>query len=149
MHRHTARTDSGRHPNRPQAFTAGPVPPMFWAAGGMISTAGDLNRFFGALLGGRILPPDRQRDMFTTVPTRDWISDAAYGLGVSSVRLPCGETVWGMGGALFGSWSYAYGARDGRQMVTTNVNGDWSDGGWDDPIGIFTDLLEAITSPRP
>lgn len=26
-------------------------PSMFWAAGGMISTAGDLNRFFGALLG--------------------------------------------------------------------------------------------------
>ncbi|MFE1873838.1 serine hydrolase domain-containing protein [Streptomyces sp. NPDC059496] len=116
---------------------------MFWAAGGMISTAGDLNRFFAALLGGRILPPDQQRDMFTTVPTRDWIPNAAYGLGVSSVTLPCGETVWGMGGALFGSWSYAYGARDGEQMVTTNVNGDWSDGGWDDPIGIFTDLLEA------
>jgi D-alanyl-D-alanine carboxypeptidase len=116
---------------------------MFWAAGGMISTAGDLNRFFGALLGGRILPLDQQRDMFTTVPTRNWISNAAYGLGVSSVRLPCGETVWGMGGALFGSWSYAYGARDGEQMVTTNVNGDWSNGGWDDPIGIFTDLLEA------
>ncbi|MFJ2192013.1 serine hydrolase domain-containing protein [Kitasatospora sp. NPDC087861] len=118
-------------------------PSVFWAAGGMISTAGDLNRFFGALLGGRILPPDRQRDMFTTVPTRDWISDAAYGLGVSSVRLPCGVTVWGMGGALFGSWSYAYGARDGEQMVTVNVNGDWSDGGWDDPIGVFTDLLRA------
>ncbi|MEJ8646100.1 hypothetical protein WKI68_42440 [Streptomyces sp. MS1.HAVA.3] len=48
-----------------------------------------------------------------------------------------------MGGALFGSWSYAYGARDGEQMVTANVNGDWSNGGWDDPIGIFTDLLEA------
>ncbi|MGG2464763.1 serine hydrolase domain-containing protein [Streptomyces sp. RGM 3693] len=116
---------------------------MFWAAGGMISTARDLNRFFGALLGGRILPPDQQRDMFTTVPTRDWISNAAYGLGVSSVTLPCGETVWGMGGALFGSWSYSYGARDGEQLVTTNVNGDWCDGGWDDPIGIFTDLLQA------
>ncbi|MEU1945589.1 serine hydrolase [Streptomyces sp. NPDC020125] len=116
---------------------------MFWAAGGMISTAGDLNRFFGALLGGRILPPDQQHDMFTTVPTRDWISNAAYGLGVSSVRLPCGETVWGMGGALFGSWSYSYGARGGEHMVTANVNGDWCDGGWKDPIGIFTDLLQA------
>ncbi|MFJ9682684.1 serine hydrolase domain-containing protein [Streptomyces sp. NPDC101194] len=116
---------------------------MFWAAGGMISTAGDLNRFFGALLGGRILPPREHHDMFTTVPTRDWISHAAYGLGVSSVRLPCGKTVWGMGGALFGSWSYSYGARGGEQMVTTNVNGDWSEGGWDDPIGIFTDLLQA------
>ncbi|MEU1891330.1 serine hydrolase domain-containing protein [Streptomyces pristinaespiralis] len=116
---------------------------MFWAAGGMISTAGDLNRFFGALLGGRILPPERQRDMFTTVPTHDWIPDSAYGLGVSSVGLPCGETVWGMGGALFGSWSYTYGSRDGEQVVTTNVNGDWADGGWEGPIGIFTDVLRA------
>ncbi|MFJ7330788.1 serine hydrolase domain-containing protein [Streptomyces cyaneofuscatus] len=116
---------------------------MFWAAGGMISTAGDLSRFFRALLGGRILPADQQRDMFTTVPTRDWIPNAAYGLGVSSVRLPCGKTVWGMGGALFGSWSYAYGARDGEQTVITNVNGDWSNGVWDDPIGIFSDLLQA------
>ncbi|WP_331769981.1 beta-lactamase family protein (plasmid) [Embleya sp. NBC_00888] len=133
------RTDPGAPVHDATEFDAS----MFWAAGGMISTAGDLNRFFGALLGGRILPADRQREMFGTVPTRDWISDSAYGLGVSSVRLPCGETVWGMGGALFGSWSYTYGARDGEQMVTTNVNGDWSDDGWDDPIGIFTDLLRA------
>lgn len=96
---------------------------MFWVAGGVISTAGDLNRFFRALLGGRILAPGQQRDLFTTVPTHDWILNAAYGLGVSSVRLPCGETVWGMGGALFGSWSYAYGARSGERMVTSNVNG--------------------------
>ncbi|MFD4629148.1 serine hydrolase domain-containing protein [Streptomyces sp. NPDC058284] len=116
---------------------------MFWAAGGMISTAGDLNRFFGALLGGRILPPDQQRAMFQTVPTRDWVSDSAYGLGVCSVRLPCGETVWGMGGALFGSWSYAFGTRDGERMVTVNTNGDWCEGRWKDPIGIFTDLLQA------
>ncbi|HET6855971.1 MAG TPA: serine hydrolase domain-containing protein [Streptomyces sp.] len=114
---------------------------MFWAAGGMISTLGDLHQFFGALLGGRILPPDQQQDMFTTVPTHRWISNAAYGLGVSSVTLPGGETVWGMGGALFGSWTYAYGARDGRRMLTVNVNGDWVNSGWDDPIGIFTDLL--------
>ncbi|MFI6978374.1 serine hydrolase domain-containing protein [Embleya sp. NPDC050154] len=133
------RTDPGAPVHDATEFDAS----MFWAAGGMISTAGDLNRFFGALLGGRILPADRQRDMFETVPTRDWISDSAYGLGVSSVRLPCGETVWGMGGALFGSWSYTYGARDGERMFTVNVNGDWSEGGWDDPIGIFTDLLQA------
>ncbi|MFE6866637.1 serine hydrolase domain-containing protein [Kitasatospora sp. NPDC057692] len=118
-------------------------PSVFWAAGGMISTAGDLNRFLGALLGGRLLPPDGLREMLTTVPTRDWIADAEYGLGLSSVRLPGGETVWGMGGALFGSWTYAYGARDGRHLVAVNVNGDWTDDGWDDPIGVFTDLLRA------
>ncbi|GAA1023331.1 D-alanyl-D-alanine carboxypeptidase [Acrocarpospora pleiomorpha] len=115
----------------------------FWAAGGMISTAGDLNRFFGALLGGRLLPPAQQREMFTMVPTKDWLPDTTYGLGVSTVKLPCGTTVWGMGGAIYGSWSYAYGSRDGKHLVATNVNGDWASGRWKDPIGIFNDVLQA------
>ncbi|MDQ4037729.1 MAG: hypothetical protein M3313_05125 [Actinomycetota bacterium] len=29
----------------------------FWAAGAMTATADDLNRFFAALLAGRLLPP--------------------------------------------------------------------------------------------
>ncbi|MGP3958658.1 serine hydrolase domain-containing protein [Nonomuraea sp. 3N208] len=106
-------------------------PSTFWAAGGMISTVGDLNRFFGALLSGRLLPPKVQREMFTTVPTKDWVPNAAYGLGASSVKLSCGRTVWGMGGAIFGSWSYAYGSRDGKHLITTNVNADWV--GWPPP----------------
>jgi D-alanyl-D-alanine carboxypeptidase len=72
-------------------------PSPFWAAGGMISTAGDLNRFFEALLGGRLLPLAQQREMFTMIPTKDWIPDTTYGLGISSVRLSCGTTVWGHG----------------------------------------------------
>ncbi|RKT85755.1 D-alanyl-D-alanine carboxypeptidase [Saccharopolyspora antimicrobica] len=115
----------------------------FWAAGGMISTAGNLNEFFAALLGGRLLPAEQQREMFTTVVAENWIPRTTYGLGVSSVTLPGGTTAWGMGGAIFGSWSYAYGTRDGRRFITTNVNGDWTTGGWDDPIGIFTDVLRA------
>jgi D-alanyl-D-alanine carboxypeptidase len=83
----------------------------------MISTAGDLQRLFHALLGGRLLPPGQQQEMFIMIPTRDWISHTAYGLGISSVTLPCGATVWGMGGALFGSWSYAYGTRTGEHML--------------------------------
>jgi D-alanyl-D-alanine carboxypeptidase len=120
---------------------------MFGAAGGMISTAGDLHQYFSALLGGQLLPPTQQQEMFTTVPAKDWIPHARYGLGVSSVKLPGGVTVWGMGGALFGSWSYTYGTRDGKHMLVTNVNGDWANGGWDDPIGIFTDVLQAEFCP--
>ncbi|MGC0314846.1 serine hydrolase domain-containing protein [Kitasatospora acidiphila] len=121
-------------------------PSMFWAAGGMISTAADLNRFFGALLGARLLPPDLQQAMVDTRATRGWLPHAAYGLGLSSLALPSGTTVWGMGGALFGSWTYSYGTRDGAQLLTVNSNGDWTDGGWDDPIGIFTELLDAWVS---
>jgi D-alanyl-D-alanine carboxypeptidase len=119
----------------------------FWAAGSMISTAEDLHLFFSALLGGRLLPPSLQREMLTMVSTRDWIPHTSYGLGVSSVTLPCGVTVWGMGGAMFGSWSYTYGTRDGTHLLVTNVNSDWATGPWNDPIGVFTDVLQAEFCP--
>lgn len=115
----------------------------YWAAGGMISTVSDLNRFFAALLGGHLLRPEQQREMFTMVPTENWLPGAAYGLGVSRLTLPSGTALWGMGGALFGSWSYVYGTREGTHMLAVNINADWATGRWEDPIGIFTDLLEA------
>src|SRR4051812_25740226 len=57
-----------------------------WTAGGMISTAVDLTRFFGALLGGHLLPAGQQRELFSTVPTdgRGWIEHTRYGLGIFS-----------------------------------------------------------------
>ncbi|WP_083896150.1 serine hydrolase domain-containing protein [Nocardia jiangxiensis] len=116
---------------------------MFGAAGGMPSTAGDLHRFFAALLGGRLLRPVEQAEMFRTVPTRNWIAHTGYGLGISSVTLPSGISLWGMGGALFGSWTYTYGTRDGCHTLVANVNVDWTHGDWTDPIGVFTDLLRA------
>lgn len=115
----------------------------YWAAGGMISTVADLTRFFSALLGGRLLRPEQQRELLTMVPTRDWVPRATYGLGVSRVMLPSGTAVWGMGGAIFGSWSYVYGTRDGTHMLAVNINADWVSGRWEDPIGIFNELLEA------
>ncbi|MEU8779578.1 serine hydrolase domain-containing protein [Streptomyces sp. NPDC048606] len=120
----------------------------YWAAGAMISTVADLDRFLAALLAGRLLPPERQREMFTTVPTADWLPGAAYGLGVSRLTLPSGTALWGMGGALFGSWSYVYGTREGTRLIAVNVNADWATGPWEDPIGIFTDLLEAEFGDR-
>ncbi|MEU9160844.1 serine hydrolase domain-containing protein [Streptomyces sp. NPDC048424] len=111
-----------------------------WTAGGMVSTVGDLNRFFGALLAGRLLPPAQQEEMFTVFPTPagKWIPGTSYGLGVASVDLSSGATVWGMGGAFTGSFCYTYGTRDGEHLVSQSLNGDWSD-----PIGLFTEVLEA------
>ncbi|TXS22235.1 class A beta-lactamase-related serine hydrolase [Streptomyces sp. ms191] len=113
-----------------------------WAAGGIVSTAGDLNRFFGALLGGRLLPHAQQQDMFTMVATKNWIPDTTYGLGVASQRLACGVTVWGMGGAINGSWTYTFGTRGGRRTLAVNANGDWND-----PIATFTELLQSEFCP--
>ncbi|MGI5490982.1 serine hydrolase domain-containing protein [Microtetraspora malaysiensis] len=116
-----------------------------WSAGGMVSTVGDLNRFFGALLGGRLLPAAQQKEMLTTVETKGgppWIPDTRYGLGVFSQKLPCGVTVWGNAGATYGSWTYAMGSRDGTHMLATEINGDWSG------LSVFADVLSAEFCPR-
>jgi D-alanyl-D-alanine carboxypeptidase len=113
-----------------------------WAAGGMVSTTADIHRFMTALLGGRLLPAAQQREMFTMVPTADWIPGTRYGLGVYSQELPCGVTVWGGGGSIFGSWTYAMGGRDGRNLVVTNLNGDWND-----PLATSVKLLQARFCP--
>ncbi|MGF1431062.1 serine hydrolase domain-containing protein [Kitasatospora sp. LaBMicrA B282] len=118
-------------------------PSWGYGSGDLISTLGDLDTFFRALLEGRVLPPTQQAEMFTMQDTRgNWIDQSHYGLGVASLRLSCG-TVWGMGGALNGSWSYTFGTRDGRHLLSTGVNGDWAKGSWKWPIGVFTAELEA------
>ncbi|SDM68089.1 serine hydrolase domain-containing protein [Allokutzneria albata] len=129
-------------PNAPIHDVTELDPSPFWAAGAMISTAGELNRFFGDLLGGRLLPPGLMREMTSTVPTKDWIDGTAYGLGLVELRLPSGVAVWGMAGAIFGSWTYTFGSRDGSHLVSANINGDWSDA-----TGILDGLLEAEFSP--
>ncbi|MFB6564625.1 serine hydrolase domain-containing protein [Streptomyces sp. NPDC056400] len=109
-----------------------------WAAGGIISTTGDLQRFFGALLQGRLLPAEQQQEMFTTVDTTGpvpWIPGTRYGLGVFSWALPSGVTVWGNAGATYGSWTCAMGSRDGKHLLASQVNGDWIG------LGVFGDVL--------
>ncbi|MFI6325607.1 serine hydrolase domain-containing protein [Nonomuraea sp. NPDC050556] len=115
-----------------------------WAAGGMVSTTSDLHRFLGALLGGRLLAPAQQKEMFTTVSTEgaDWVSNTRYGLGVYSQKLSCGVTLWGGGGYIQGSMSYAMGDRRGAHMMVSNLNGDWNDF-----FGTFTDLYETRFCP--
>ncbi|MFE7611823.1 serine hydrolase domain-containing protein [Streptomyces celluloflavus] len=77
-------------------------PSWAWAAGQMISTNSDLNRFFTALLGGRLLPPAQLAQMRTTVPA-DYFGDGArYGLGLVSKPLSCGGVYWGHGGSFPG-----------------------------------------------
>ncbi|MGW6392271.1 serine hydrolase domain-containing protein [Streptomyces sp. NPDC055103] len=124
---------------RPEVHDATEMNQSFaWAAGGIISTTGDLQRFFGALLRGHLLPAEQQQEMFTTVDTTGpvpWIPVTRYGLGVFSRSLPSGVTVWGNAGATYGSWTYAMGSRDGKHLLTSQVNGDWSG------LGVFDDIL--------
>ncbi|MFE0461541.1 serine hydrolase domain-containing protein [Kitasatospora sp. NPDC058965] len=122
-------------------------PSFGFGSGDMVSDNGDLATFVRALLQGRLLPPAQQREMFTVLdPQGGWIDTSHYGLGVASLDLSCG-TVWGMGGAIDGSWSYTFGTRDGRRILSTEVNGDWANGSWTWPIGVFTAELEAAFCP--
>jgi D-alanyl-D-alanine carboxypeptidase len=66
-------------------------PSWGWAAGAIESTADDVARFYRALLGGRLVRPKLLRAMRTTVAGN---AGARYGLGIGTVRLPCG-TAWG------------------------------------------------------
>ncbi|AUG81339.1 hypothetical protein CFP65_6695 [Kitasatospora sp. MMS16-BH015] len=120
-------------------------PSWGWGSGDLVSTAGDLATFFQQLLKGRVLPPAQLAEMLDTQdPGRNWIPGTRYGLGLASATLSCGQ-VWGMGGAIDGSWSYTFGTRDGRHLLSTEVNGDWADDAPSKlgPISVFQQELEA------
>ncbi|WP_405922018.1 serine hydrolase domain-containing protein [Streptomyces sp. NBC_00122] len=94
-------------------------PSWGWAAGQMVSTGSDLNRFFSALLAGRLLPPAQLAQMRSTVPAEATFGPGArYGLGLVSRPLPCGSLSWGHGGSFPGYETRGGATDDGR---ATNV----------------------------
>ncbi|MBB4893418.1 D-alanyl-D-alanine carboxypeptidase [Streptomyces olivoverticillatus] len=101
-------------------------PSWGWAAGEIISTTGDLNRFYRALLRGDLLPRHQQQELLTTVPTGDAIPGGRYGLGVMAVKLSCDKTVWMHSGGIHGSTSLATSTADGRHTSAFNFNDDWA-----------------------
>ena len=100
-------------------------PSPYWAAGGLMSTLGDLTRFFRALLGGRLLPPRLLTEMLpaVTVPSRSLplpLYDQ-YGLGLLEVETPAGRLV-GNAGGIPGFLSIILGTRDGRRQLGVMIN---------------------------
>ncbi|CAL9311465.1 serine hydrolase domain-containing protein [Streptomyces sp. SudanB182_2057] len=100
-------------------------PSLAYAAGEMISDSADLTRFYGALLGGRLLPPRRLGEMKTTVPV-EAAPGVRYGLGLTDTRLACGTHVWGHSGEIPGSVSEAAASADGRHTLAVHFDGDWA-----------------------
>ncbi|WP_434046493.1 MULTISPECIES: serine hydrolase domain-containing protein [Sorangium] len=92
-------------------------PSIAGASGDMISTPGDLNRFFSALLGGELLEPAQLEEMRTTVDASSMWPGYAYGLGLSSTPLGCGGVVWGHGGDIFGYETAGGITEDGRAVT--------------------------------
>ncbi|MFE3048110.1 serine hydrolase domain-containing protein [Streptomyces albidoflavus] len=101
-------------------------PSQAGAAGAMISTTADLDRFQRALLGGRLLPPAQLRQMTTTVEVHPSAPHVRYGLGLMRQTLSCGIRIWGHDGGIHGSATLAFTTRDTRHSYQANLNGEWS-----------------------
>ncbi|MFI2778236.1 serine hydrolase domain-containing protein [Streptomyces sp. ALB3] len=108
------------------------------AAGELVSTLGDLDRFYGALLGGRLLPPARLATLLDT-----GASGGVYGMGIYPQELSCGATVWGHNGHITGSYVRTAATRDGRHVLTFRVNTGTPPG-----ADLEAELLEAEFCPR-
>ncbi|MDT0458860.1 serine hydrolase domain-containing protein [Streptomyces sp. DSM 41527] len=110
---------------------------MTWlgAAGDIISTSGDLNRFQRALMNGQLLPRVQMKEMLDEVPARDGFG---YGLGVEFAQLSCGVKVVGKSGRANGSLSAMVGTQDGKHQLTFNINGDWLQNG-----SLYVNVIEA------
>lgn len=113
-------------------------PRVAGAAGELVTTLADLDRFYAALLGGELLPPSRLGEMLDTRAAQ-----GAYGMGLYPARLPCGTTVWGHNGRISGSYVRTAATVDGRRVLTFRVNTD----GFADS-GLERDLLTAEFCPR-
>ena len=92
------------------------------AAGGIVSTAADLARFYTALLSGKLLPAAQLQQMMTTIPI-PMGQGVGYGLGVESVPLPCG-TAWGHTGDFPGYFGNAFTTTGGSSQAVVLVNAD-------------------------
>ncbi|MFD7584479.1 serine hydrolase domain-containing protein [Kitasatospora sp. NPDC059811] len=104
-------------------------PSWGWAAGAVVSTNTDLNAFFTALLGGRLLPPAQLAQMRTTVPADEVSPGVRYGLGLMSRPLSCGGQYWGHGGTIPGYKTTGGVTDDGRaaSIAVTAIPGDQAD----------------------
>ncbi|WP_430542811.1 serine hydrolase domain-containing protein [Streptomyces iconiensis] len=103
-------------PERPRGNvdTTGIDPSWAGAAGGMVSTAQDWQRFLTALTSGKLLPKAQLKQMRTTVAAPE--EGGGYGLGLMKVNTPCG-TVWGHTGGLPGYSSEVYTDASGKRSV--------------------------------
>jgi D-alanyl-D-alanine carboxypeptidase len=96
---------------------------MSWAstAGAVVSTMDDLNRFYRALLTGRLIGPAQLAEMRKTVPVLAGGARIDYGLGLYYLDLPCGR-FWGHDGGVFGMATQSLSSPDGTRQISFGVN---------------------------
>jgi D-alanyl-D-alanine carboxypeptidase len=90
-------------------------PSLIFAAGDMISTTKDLQTFFVALMGGRLLPAPLLAEMRRPHPK------VGYGLGLFVEDAGCGVTVIRHNGSTVGFGALMYSTPDGGKTLTASV----------------------------
>ncbi|CAM5435591.1 hypothetical protein SVIOM74S_05327 [Streptomyces violarus] len=94
-----------------------------WAAGDIISTTADLERFTNALFQGRVVRGPLLEEMFTLPEVTDFRTGkpAAYSIGLSMKELG-GREVWGKTGGRWGYNAAIASTRDGKRTLVYSVN---------------------------
>ncbi|MFE5483318.1 serine hydrolase domain-containing protein [Streptomyces sp. NPDC056527] len=94
-----------------------------WAAGDIISTTADLERFTTALFRGRVVRGPLLEEMFTLPKVTDFTSGdpAAYAAGLAMKKLG-GREVWGKTGGRWGYNAAIASTRDGARTLVYSVN---------------------------
>jgi D-alanyl-D-alanine carboxypeptidase len=113
-------TIRGRHargyytPSEPRIDFTEMDPSWGWAAGQLVASPGDVNKFLAALVGGRLLKPAQLAEMRETVTAPGLPPNWRYGLGLVRIELSCGEVAWGHGGDIDGYETRDAISEDGR-----------------------------------
>ncbi|AQW47610.1 serine hydrolase domain-containing protein [Streptomyces violaceusniger] len=94
-----------------------------WAAGDIVSTTADLERFTKALFQGRVVGGPLLREMFTLPKVADLKTGdpASYSVGLSMKKLG-GREVWGKSGSRWGYNTAIASTRDGSRTLVYSVN---------------------------
>jgi len=108
-------------------------PSVMGASGEIISTTSDLNRFFAALLDGRLLPAHLLDAMRTP-----GVDGGTYGLGLAWRDTSCGIRAYGNDGDALAYQAWSFSTKDRRRQVTVAITPDFH-GDPDSAVDSFLD----------
>lgn len=97
-------------------------PSIAGAAGQMIATPSDVNKFLVALQDGRLLKPGLLAEMRQAIEAPGFPAGWRYGLGTIEMKLSCGVTAYGHGGDADGFQSRTAITPDGRAVTIAVTN---------------------------
>ncbi len=106
-------------------------PTASWAAGDLVSTAADLERFLLALFAGHVVPEPQLKEMFT-LPAG--VPGATMSAGLQRQPLPDGRVVWLKTGARWGYSTVVAASQDGSRTLVLSVGATDAKGPVTNPV---------------